>query len=847
MRKRTSVIVKIIFLIGLLTMSTPLNESKAESNQTTTVKMGNRTVERPSKRYPLGVASDATMFAGKNMILNPNNVGNSYGEFYAGHFLVGSSINDTEDTNMYPNITLNHFEGTDIDLPSNLDPSIVSASPFSDAMVKVISNSKSLINIDGSPLHYVMGESSKDIISDEHLKQIFPWDSESIDTFKKRAEKDTYLGNIGYFKENKVSTDEQAISNVTNVSDYYANLTATEYDADGNITGYKQSIYSDAIKSVGLNSKTVSGGGLNSHIPGDVIQVNVDMNTASNETGVAVVDIDGAANDGVFQKATGISINLLNFTQGKQKVPYIIFNFHNFKSFNFGNSSTYSMSAYTPAQVQAQAPDNNKYYPQDYASYEKRLNLTPADDNSARYKTASHVLNNFNTLSGNGDAAITLNSNRSNEDSYSFIGTVLAPHTNIIVEGDHRYSFAGNVITNNDIYLDGQVDLDKAFGANFNSDGGFPGTSDLEPTTEVPRILSVDLPNSVNFSPENTTTNYVFEYSLNNNTAIDPPSSTMHKLDGRAFSNTFKIDEPAGTDNVLWYQMNGKKWKAYKPDGNNPLQPNTTSESKTVELSIADVTEDLKTNDDSDYDDRTVYNGGEISGNYEVKDDLNPDKTIKKAFMGWHLLHKNKFSFVVASASDNLATMSADQIKAKYDNAIVNYTLNVHGDLLVNYPKVFDFGTYQLGTSGKNPESIAKGQINVENPFYMNWRVDVMNTTENDGNNPLLQKHTTDFNVQLYSLETGIDDTWKPGKMVNLGDLLKDPKEPLLTLDTDPKNTVDDQLKELQPTRMMPFYKSDVNLKFHNAKANQLAHTGKFNIDVTWKLSTTDPVVPNDK
>ncbi|MCT3358431.1 hypothetical protein EFT38_02255 [Latilactobacillus curvatus] len=215
--------------------------------------------------------------------------------------------------------------------------------------------------------------------------------------------------------------------------------------------------------------------------------------------------------------------------------------------------------------------------------------------------------------------------------------------------------------------------------------------------------------------------------------------------------------------------------------------------------------------------------------------------------MGWHLLHKNKFSFVVASASDNLATMSADQIKAKYDNAIVNYTLNVHGDLLVNYPKVFDFGTYQLGTSGKNPESIAKGQINVENPFYMNWRVDVMNTTENDGNNPLLQKHTTDFNVQLYSLETGIDDTWKPGKMVNLGDLLKDPKEPLLTLDTDPKNTVDDQLKELQPTRMMPFYKSDVNLKFHNAKANQLAHTGKFNIDVTWKLSTTDPVVPNDK
>lgn len=855
MKKRTSVIIKIFFLISLLIISAPLNKSHATSKPTSTVKVGQRTIERPSQRYPLGVASDATMFAGTNMIINPNNVGASYGEFYAGHFLVGSSVNDTEDTNMYPNTVLNHFKDAqlNVSLPTNLDPSIVSATTFSDAMVKILSQSDSLVGPHGEELHYVMGESSQDLISDDHYKQIFPWDTSKIDVFKKRAysigNQQRYLGDIDYFKANHVSTAKQAISNVTNVSDYYANLTATEYDNDGHITGYKQSVFSNPIKSVGLNRQAVNGKGLNSDIPGDVIQVNIEMNTASTQTGVAVVDIDGAANDGLFQKATGISINLLNFTQGQQKIPYIIFNFHNFKSFNFETNSTYSVNAYTPAQIQAQVPDNNKYYPQSYAMYKQRLKLTPADDNATRYETAAHVLNNFNTLDGNSDASITLNANKSNEENYSFIGTVLAPHTSVIVEGDTRYSFAGNVITNHNIYLNGNVTIDKAFGANFNTDGQFPGTGDLEPTTKVPRILSVDLPNKVNFSPENAATNYVFEYSLNNNTAIDPPSATMHQLDGRAFSNTFKIDEPAETDNVLWYRINGKKWQKYTPNGQNPLPPNTTNKSKTVELSIADVTEDLKTKDGSDYDDQTVYNGGAISGDYEVQDDLKPNQTIKKAFIGWHLLHKNQFSFVVASASDNLAEMSAAQIKTKYANTMVNYTLNVHGDLLVNYPKIFNFGTYQLGTSKEHPENIAKGQLNVENPFYLNWRVVVKNTTtgQNAIANPLLQSHATDFNVQLYALKTGTDDTWEPGQDVNLGDLLKGPEVPLLTLDTQQTITDDSQLNAIQPVKTMPFYKSDINLKFHNAKADQFAQRpGRFNIDATWELSTPDPIVADN-
>lgn len=541
MRKRTSVIVKIIFLIGLLTMSTPLNESKAESNQTATVKMGNRTVERPSKNYPLGVASDATMFAGKNMVIDGYQTNKMNGEFYAGHFLVGTSVNDTQDKIEYPDTVVNNFTTTAMDLPNNLDPSIVSATAFSKSMIKVITNQNSLIGKQGETGHYVMGESSDDDLTDSQITGVennADAGKSTLERFKQRAyqlhNEKAYLGDINYFKDNHVSTAEQAISNVTNVSDYYANLTATEYDSSGNITGYKQSVFSDPIKAVGLNSKAVNGQVLNGDLNGEVIQVNIDMNTTSTETGVAVVDIDGAANNGVFQKATGISINLLNYTQGKQKVPYVILNFHNFSSFNFENSSTYTMSAYTPAQVQLQKPDNNKYYPQNQATYNQRLDLTPSksvENDKIRFETASHVLNNFNTLNGNADAAITLHANKGSEEGYSFIGTVLAPHTSInVIDTEHEvgYSFAGNVITNNSIYLAGDITIDKAFGANFNSDGDFPGTSDLEPTTKVPRILSVDLPNGVNFSPENATTNYVFEYSLNNNTAIDPPSSTMH-------------------------------------------------------------------------------------------------------------------------------------------------------------------------------------------------------------------------------------------------------------------------------------------------------------------------------
>lgn len=846
MKINITTILKSLLVLSFVTWLMPLQRSLATTGQKETVRMGNKTIERPSQRYPLGVASDATLFAGQNMIVNGNNAQNMQGEFYAGHFLVGTSVNDTEDRNEYPSTKINNFTDVKITLPTNLDPSLVSATAFSKSFTKIVADDNSMIGQKQEVGHYVMGTSAEDDLSDSQLKSMLN-DDDKVKNFKKRAYqlagKPTYLGDISYFKDNHVSTQAQAISNVTNVSDYYANLTATEYDTAGNISGYKDEVHSDAIKSITLNSKAVNGSGLGVDLNSNVIQVNIDMNTASTDVGVAVIDIDGAANDGLFQKAEGISINLLNYTADQQKVPFVIFNYHNFKSFNFSANSTYGISAYTPAQVKAHAPVENQYYPQTTAQYNDRLDLTPSNDTELRYNSAAHVMNNFNTINGGDDAAITLNSNRGSEENYSFIGTILAPHTNVIIQGDSKYSFAGNVITNRSIYLDGNVAVDKAFGANFNADGEFPGTADLEPTTTVPRILSVTLPDGVNFKPENVTTNYVFQFSLNNNVEIDPESETMHRLNGRAFKNTFLIDQPAGTTNVLWSRMNDGKWKKYEPDGKNPLQPNKTSSSQTVELSIADVTEDLKTKDNIDnYDDQTIYNAGEIDKDYVVNG-------VKKAFIGWHLLHKNKFSFVVASASDDLATMTDSQIKAKYDNTMTNYTLNVHGDLLVNYPRVFDFGAYTLGTSEQQPINVAKGQINVENPFFMNWRLVVKNSTSGADliDNPLLQKNATDFNMQLYSLKTGTDDDWEAGQIVNLGDLLKDPGTPLLTLDTQKKLSGDEQLDAIQPAQLMPFYKSDVNLKFHTAKADQYAkYAGSYKLEAAWELSTADKVVPNN-
>ncbi len=66
-----------------------------------------------------------------------------------------------------------------------------------------------------------------------------------------------------------------------------------------------------------------------------LIQININMDETKTNTGVVAVDIDGKANNGIFQNSEEVSINLLNYDSSKQKIPYIILNYHSFNQFNF--------------------------------------------------------------------------------------------------------------------------------------------------------------------------------------------------------------------------------------------------------------------------------------------------------------------------------------------------------------------------------------------------------------------------------------------------------------------------------------------------------------------------------
>lgn len=71
----------------------------------------------------------------------------------------------------------------------------------------------------------------------------------------------------------------------------------------------------------------------------------------------------------------------------------------------------------------------------------------------------------------------------------------------------------------------------------------------------------------------------------------------MHRLDGRKVKNTFNIEQPANSSSNLWSLMNDGQWKKYEKEA---IAANDQDSAQTTQLSIADVTEDLKTADGKD-------------------------------------------------------------------------------------------------------------------------------------------------------------------------------------------------------------------------------------------------------
>ncbi|MCM0582451.1 hypothetical protein H9L19_03575 [Weissella diestrammenae] len=832
--------------------------------KTINTKNGSKTIVRPSAEYPLGAATSATFYAGGEMVFDPNTTTDIKGQFYAGEYRFGFDFN-TEDYPYTPSTKIQNFsKDTTSQLPDHFDPSLISAKRFSNSFIRVLSKQDSMVGTDNQPLHYVMGDNAdNNSISDTELSSILNQQQDAINNFKQKDytinNQSATLGDIDYFKKNNVKTAQDAVNNVIHVSDYYASLTATTYNNDGEINGYRESAFNSAIKSITTNTTEIKATNDN-YANTPAIQINVDMNQTDKQ-GIAAINIDGHANNQLYQNAQAIVINLLNFDQTKQKVPYFILNYHNFSSFNFGQSAWLSVNGYTTEQVKSaqKAPEANQFFPSttsgdaDHSLFSQRYDLSNSQNTKLKYHTASHILHNFSTLAGD-DAAentnsITLNANSGTSNGYAFIGTILAPNTSVIIKGDAEESFVGNVITAENLLLSLNglnMNTDKSFGASFNQDGDFPGTSEIEDTTDVPQITSIGLPDNVNFAPENTSTNYSFQYSLNNNDAIDPPSTTMHVLDGRKFSNTLRIEQPANSTNVIWAKMNNTTWKKYTVNGKNPLAPNKTDTAQSTSLTIDDVTEDLKTNDiATDYDDKTVYAGENINGTYQID---NQDRQ----FIGQHLSHINQIAFVVASESDNLSKMSDAEIKAKYANTITKYTLNVHGDILVNYPKTFDFGIYKLGSGNKDSKHLATGMLYVENPFYQNWRLDVTNNTSKDQSafNPLLLEKSTVFSMQQYVLDSNTDDSWTPSNLVNLGYLTNAAEHGtyLLTLDTKTSSGLSNHWQDVQPSKDDQFYKSTILLDFNPTYSDgYVKRTGTFTFDAKWTLNIPDRTTPLNK
>ena len=107
----------------------------------------------------------------------------------------------------------------------------ISPTAFSPAITKSLAETQSLRGNQGETYHYVMGATKADEFTDNQLNSIFN-NNEYKTAFTNKAYKKSngetaHLEDIDYFKDNGVVNQSSGIQNVTTVSDYYDNLTAS--------------------------------------------------------------------------------------------------------------------------------------------------------------------------------------------------------------------------------------------------------------------------------------------------------------------------------------------------------------------------------------------------------------------------------------------------------------------------------------------------------------------------------------------------------------------------------------------------------------------------------------------
>ncbi|MHC9537454.1 hypothetical protein ACVQ8P_06650 [Dellaglioa sp. BT-FLS60] len=825
----------------------------------------------PPKGYPMGAATNVTGFAGGKITFNSNQINDLQGQFFAKTF--ASSGGNGGGTDKYlQNYVHDDSAGlTDADY-DQVNPSMISENLEGLDMIAWYANQNSFIFSKTKNLTYYLEKSPSDndiaraVSTNQGIK---PTDS-GYDGYIKQfnAKKDTAdtLADFPDMANNNIKSFDDAAQNITDVSDYYAGFTSTNY-ADSKANG-STTKHNDAIKSVDLNTdKAINASNTDA---AHVIQLTIDMDTTSTDQGVVLADIDG--NIPYFKDATAIFVNLVNFDVKTMKMPFLILNYKHYSnnsagiSFNFNEGSWMTFNAYPPASdgtsLNYKLDGNNKgtlFTGQNSNGSDTKATSLLTDDPTAIdttgknpkkvksvYNTSSHIVNNFNTENGQ----IFVGSWKS-----PLYGSVLAPSADINIDatanGQKQSVLYGSIITGQNIIGNLTVPSDLAYQSIFNASDDFGDDSvqdflknpDSSNSTH-PTIKSISLPGYTSTDTSSGTTHYIpqvtpydFYYSLNNITAEIPKDTVQTTKD--SFNTTINVDTKSTADKTnnyfLWYSFNDGPWEKYSKGDTTELTSSkleiTAKETNALEKYYNDKHAKYKY-DETPYTDGTTYS--KAIGDNEL--------------IGYHLFHKNKISYLVTSTTDSdtysdyggktvnelLSSTTGDPISASKlaklnsDYTPISYNLHVTGDLLASYPKSFDFGTVKLG---EIHSTLTKtGVLTVDNPLGLNWDLTVNADDSNNPSNPFFIPEQLGWSEKLQTSTIG-DDPLTYGNPSALTTIKS--KDPVLDLNS--------SIFSSDTTSIINknYYSSQLLLELQTKK---IAKSGDFKSTVTWSISSPDEI-----
>ncbi|MCZ2493511.1 hypothetical protein [Dellaglioa carnosa] len=844
----------IIFCFGLLFLLLPIYNAQAATSYA------------PPKGYPMGAATDTTGFAGGQITFNSNDATSLQGQFFAKTF-TSSGLSASDPSLFLQNYVHDpsaNFSDADFD---KVNPPMISENISGKDMIEWYVNKNSFIFSKNAGktkylTYYLQNSPSAADINAAGSHSGLG----ASDVTKRLNEKRNTTSSLSGFpnmKNNGITSFDDTTQNVIDVSDYYANFTSTNYSnskAKGDTTKYN-----DAIKIADLNTNKLVKAG-DKH----VIQLTIDMDTHSKDQGVVFADIDG--NVPHFEDATAISVNLVNFNVKTMKMPFLILNYKHFSndssgiSFNFNNESWMTFNAYPPASdgtsINYKLDGNNKgtlFAGQNSNGSDKPAtnllteNLTPIDTSGKKpdkvksvFNTSSHIVNNFNTENGK----IFIGNPNS-----SLYGSVLAPSADVDINANPGGILYGSIITGQNIVGNLKVPSDMAYQSIFNASDDFGDDSiqdflknpDSVNSTH-PTIKSISLPGYTSIDTGSGTTHYIpqvepydFHFSLNNITA-ELPEHTV-QTSKKSFDTTINVDTkstPAKTEKYyLWYSFNNGPWEKYVQDGTTEL----TSSKLGITGNVADKLAKTYGTKHSKYKyDEVAYTN---SATYDKASD--PNQVI-----GYHLFHKNRISYLVTSTTDtdthskyndktinellggaSGTTLSAsDLAEINPDYTPISYNLHVIGDLLVSYPKIFNFGNFTAGTSATTPKLTATGLLTVDNPFDLKWDLAVGTKDTDNPKNPFFIPDQLGWFEKRQTSPLG-DSTITYGNASNLTTIKS--KDTIFDLNSsifgsDTTSIINNN-----------YYSAQIAL---NLQTNKITHPGNFKDNVTWSI--TSPKIPVD-